>query len=133
MLDLLGGRVSIFFSTVAVARPHIQSGRIKALGVTTPRRSVALPETPTIAEAGLPGFAASGWYGFLVPAKTPKAAIDRLNSAVNAAIRPPEIREKLAGLGVEATESSPAQFGELITSDIAKWEKIVKPLNIAPE
>ena len=133
MLDLLGGRVSIFFSTVAVARPHIQSGRIKALGVTTPRRSVALPETPTIAEAGLPGFAASGWYGFIVPAKTPKAAIDRLNSAVNTAIRPPDIREKLASVGVEAAESTPAQFGELIASDIAKWEKIVKPLKISPE
>jgi tripartite-type tricarboxylate transporter receptor subunit TctC len=133
MLDLLGGRVGIFFSTIAVARPHIQSSRIRALGVTTPRRSVALPDTQTIAEAGLPGFAASGWYGFIVPAKTPKAAIDRLNSAVNTAIRPPDIREKLASVGVDASESTPAQFGELIVSDIAKWEKIVRPLKISPE
>ncbi len=133
MLDLLGGRVGIFFSTVAVARPHIQSGRIKALGVTTPRRSVALPDTPTIAEAGLPGYAASGWYGFIVPAHTPKAAIDRLNSSANTALRPPEIHEKLISVGVEAATSTPAQFGELITADMAKWEKIVKPLKILPE
>jgi tripartite-type tricarboxylate transporter receptor subunit TctC len=133
MLDLLGGRVGIFFSTVAVARPHIQSGRIRALGVTTPRRSVALPDTPTIAEAGLPGYAASGWYGFVVPAHTPKSAIERLNSAVNTAIRPPEIHEKLTSVGVEAAASTPAQFGELIATDMAKWEKIVKPLKISPE
>lgn len=133
MLDLLGGRVGIFFSTIAVARPHVQSGRIRALGVTTPRRSVALPDTPTIADAGLPGYAASGWYGFVVPAHTPHSAIDRLNSAVNAAIRPPDIREKLTAVGVDASESTPAKFGELIVSDIAKWEKIVKPLKISTE
>lgn len=133
MLDLLGGRVSVFFSTVAVARPHIQTGKIKALGVTTPRRSVALPDVPTIAEAGLAGYAASGWYGFIVPAKTPKAAIDVLNAAVNAALKPPDIQEKLAAVGVEAAPATPAQFNELIVTDIAKWEKVVKPLKISPE
>lgn len=133
MLDLLGGRVSIFFSTVAVARPHIQSGKIKALGVTTPRRSVALPEVPTIAEAGLPGYAASGWYGFVAPAKTPQAAIAFLNNAINMALKPTDIQEKLVAIGVEAAPATPAQFNELIVSDIAKWEKIVKPLKISPE
>ena len=133
IIDLLGGRVSIFFSTIAVARPHLQSGRIKGLGVTTARRSVALPDTPTIAEAGLPGFAASGWYGFIVPAKTPRAAIERLNGAVRDAMRPPDIREKLAAVGIEVVDSTATQFGELINTDIAKWEKIVKPLNISPE
>ena len=133
MLDLLGGRVSVFFSTVAVARPHLQSGRIKGLGVTTPRRSVALPDMPTIAEAGLPGYAASGWYGLVAPAGTPRAAIERLNGAVRSAMRPAEMKEKLAGVGVEAVDAPPAQFGELITADIAKWEKIVKPLKIVPE
>lgn len=133
MLDLLGGRVSLFFSTVAVARPHIQSGRIKALGVTTPRRSVALPEVPTIAEAGLPGYAASGWYGFVAPAKTPQAAVNFLNNAVNATLKPAEIQEKLVAVGVEAAPTTPAQFNTLIMSDIAKWEKIVKPLKISLE
>ena len=133
MVDLLGGRVSIFFSTVAVARPHLQTGRIRALGVTTPRRSAALPDVPTIAEAGLPGYAASGWYGLVAPAGTPAAAIARLNAAVRGAMRPAEMKEKLAGVGVEAVDAPPAQFGELIAADIAKWEKIVRPLKIAPE
>ncbi|MDP2707011.1 MAG: tripartite tricarboxylate transporter substrate binding protein, partial [Burkholderiales bacterium] len=87
MLDLLGGRVSVFFSTVAVARPHLQTGRIKGLGVTTARRSLALPDVPTIAESGLPGYAVSGWYGLVAPAATPKAAIGRLHSVVQVALR----------------------------------------------
>jgi tripartite-type tricarboxylate transporter receptor subunit TctC len=132
MLDLLAGRVTIFFSTVAVARPHIQSARIKALGVTTPKRSVALPEVPTIAEAGLPGYAASGWYGLVVPAGTPKAAHEKVNGA-RTVIRPADMREKLAGVGVEAADATAAQFGALIDADIAKWEKIVRPLKITPE
>ncbi len=133
MLDLLAGRVAVFFSTVAVARPHIQSGRIKALGVTTPKRSVALPDVPTIAEAGLPGYAASGWYGLVVPAGTPKAAIEKINGAVRTVTRPADMKEKLAGVGVEAADATAAQFGELITADMAKWDKIVRPLKITPE
>jgi tripartite-type tricarboxylate transporter receptor subunit TctC len=133
MLDLLAGRVAVFFSTVAVARPHLQSGRIKALGVTTPKRSVALPEVPTIAEAGLPGYAASGWYGLVAPTGTPTATIGQINTAVRTAMRPADMKEKLAAIGVEAADSTPAQFGELITTDIAKWEKIVRPLKIIPE
>jgi len=133
MLDLLAGRVAIFFSTVAVARPHIQSGRIKTLGVTTPKRSVALPDVPTIAEAGLPGYAASGWYGLVAPAGTPKAVIEKVNGAVRTVARPADMREKLAGVGVEAADATAAQFDALIIADIAKWEKIVRPLNITPE
>lgn len=133
MLDLLAGRVAIFFSTVAVARPHIQSGRIKALGVTTPRRSVALPDVPTIAEAGLPGYAASGWYGLVAPTGTPRAAIEKVNGAVRTVTRPADMKEKLAAVGVEAADATAAQFGELIATDIAKWDKIVRPLKITPE
>jgi tripartite-type tricarboxylate transporter receptor subunit TctC len=133
MLDLLGGRVATFFSTVAVARPHIQSGRIRALGVTTPKRSAALPGVPTIADAGLPGYSASGWYGIVAPAGTPKAVVDRLNAVFRAAMKPPEMREKLVGSGVEAADATPAEFGKLITTDIAKWEKVVKPLKISVE
>lgn len=133
MLDLLGGRVSVFFSTVAVARPHLQTGRIKGLGVTTARRSLALPDVPTIAESGLPGYAVSGWYGLVAPAATPKAAIGRLHSVVQVALRQAEIREKLLGIGVEVVDATTAQFGELITAEFAKWDKVVKPLNIVPE
>ncbi len=133
MLDLLGGRVAVFFSTVAVARPHLQTGRIKGLGVTTARRSAALPNLPTIAESGLPGYEVSGWYGMIASAATPKSAIDRLNGAVRSALRQPDIREKLLNIGVEAVDATAAQFGELINGKLRKWEKIVKPLGITPE
>lgn len=133
MSDVLAGRVGVFFSTVAVARPHIETGRIKALGVTTAKRSRALPNVPTIAESGLPGYEASGWYGIIAPAATPKTVIERLHRAIQTAARPPETREKLLTVGVEAVEMTSAQFGERIESELAKWEKIVKPLGIKPE
>ncbi len=133
MADLLGGRVAVFFSTVAVARPHLQSGKIRGLGVTTARHTMALPNLPTIAEAGLPGYEVSGWYGLVAPAATPKAVIARLHGVVQVALRQPDIREKLLGVGVEAVESTTAQFGEKIKVELAKWEKVVKPLGITPE
>jgi tripartite-type tricarboxylate transporter receptor subunit TctC len=131
MTDLLGGRVQVFFSTVAVARPHLQSGKIRGLGVTTPKRTPALPNVPTIAESGLPGYAVSGWYGAVAPKGTPRAVIDKLHGAVQVALRLPEVRERLLGVGVEATEMSPAAFGKLIDDDIAKWIKVARPLNIS--
>jgi tripartite-type tricarboxylate transporter receptor subunit TctC len=131
MTDLLGGRVQVFFSTVAVARPHLQSGKIRGLGVTTPKRTPALPNVPTIAESGLPGYAVSGWYGAVAPKGTPKAVIDKLHGAVQVALRLPEVKERLLGVGVEAIETSPAAFGKLIDDDIAKWIKVARPLNIS--
>ncbi len=133
MSDVLAGRVNIFFSTVAVARPHIETGRIKALGVTTAQRSRALPSVPTIAESGLPGYEASGWYGIVAPAGTPKPVIERLHDVIQTAARPPETREKLLTVGVEAVDMTSAQFGARIASELAKWEKIVKPLGIKAE
>ncbi len=131
MADLLAGRVNVFFSTVAVARPHLQSGKIKGLGVTTAKRTPALPDMPTIAETGLAGYAVSGWYGLVAPKGTPKAAIERLHVVIQEALRQPEIKERLLGVGVEAVEASTVEFGKLIDSDIAKWNKVAKPLNIS--
>ncbi len=130
MADLLAGRVHVFFSTVAVARPHLQSGKIRGLGVTTSKRTPALPNVPTIAESGLPGYAVSGWYGLVAPKGTPKMAIERLHTVIQVALREQEIKERLLGIGVEATEVSTAEFGKLIDTDIAKWNKVAKPLNI---
>ena len=101
--------------------------------MTTARRSLALPDVPTIAESGLPGYAVSGWYGLVAPAATPKAAIGRLHSVVQVALRQAEIREKLLGVGIEVVDATTAQFGELITAEFAKWDKVVKPLGIIPE
>ncbi len=133
MADLLGGRVSVFFSTVAVARPHLQSGKIRGLGVTTAKRTPALPGVPTIAESGLPGYEVSGWYGLVAPAKTPPAAIAKLHDAVQGALRQPDIREKLLGVGVEVVPSTTAEFGKRIDTDIAKWIRVAKPLGISME
>jgi tripartite-type tricarboxylate transporter receptor subunit TctC len=133
MLDLLAGRVAIFFSTVAVARPHIQSGKIRGLGVTTGKRSAALPALPTIGEAGLPGYDVSGWYGVVAPAKTPRTVIDRVNGAVRLALRQVDIKEKLLAVGVEATDTSTEQFDKLVRGELVKWDKLVKPLGITPE
>jgi tripartite-type tricarboxylate transporter receptor subunit TctC len=130
MVDLLGGRVAAYFSTVAVARPHIQSGRIRGLGVTTAKRTPALPNIPTIAESGVPGYEVSGWYGLMAPVKTPRNAISRLHSVVQATALQPDMREKLLGAGVDAVEMSSEDFGRRINSELAKWEKIVKPLGI---
>jgi tripartite-type tricarboxylate transporter receptor subunit TctC len=133
MVDLLGGRVSVFFSTVAVARPHLQSGKIRALGVTPARRSAALPNVPTISETGLAGYEVSGWYGFVGPSAMPRAAIAKLHAVVQDVTRQADIKEKLLGVGVDVVESTTAQFGQRITAEIAKWQKIVKPLGITPE
>ncbi len=133
MTDLLGGRVSVFFSTVAVARPHLQSGKIRGLGVTTARRTLALPNLPTIAESGLPGYEVSGWYGLVAPAATSRAVIARLHGAVQGAQRQPDIREKLLGVGVEVVDATTVRFGEKINAELAKWDKVVKPLGITPE
>ncbi len=133
MTDLLGGRVAVFFSTVAVARPHLKSGKIRGLGVTTGRRSLALPEMPTIAESGLPGYEVSGWYGLVAPAGTPGGVVGKLHAAVQFAMRQPGIREKLLGVGVETVEASSAQFGVRIDAELAKWDKLVRPLGIKPE
>ena len=133
MVDLLAGRVSVFFSTVAVARPHLQSGRIRGLGVTTARRSAALPNIPTIAESGLPGYEVSGWYGLVAPVATPKSAVARLHAVVQNTTAQQDVKDKLLAVGVDVVESTTAQFGTRITAELAKWEKIVKPLGITPD
>ena len=130
MADMLAGRVRIYFSTVAVARAHLRSGKIKGIGVTTGRRTPALPELPTIAESGLPGYEVSGWYGAVAPASTPAVAVSRLYGAIQTVLREPEVKEKLLGVGVESTALTTAAFGKRIDDDIVKWKKVVKPLNI---
>ncbi|MBM3341886.1 MAG: tripartite tricarboxylate transporter substrate binding protein [Betaproteobacteria bacterium] len=131
MLDLLAGRVAIFFSTVAVARPHIQSGKIRGLGVTTAQRSAALPAMPTIAEAGLPGYEVSGWYGIIAPAKTPPPVIERINGVVRGVLRQADVKERLLAAGVQASDISVQQFDQLMRAEFAKWQRLAKPLGIS--
>lgn len=133
MIDLLAGRVSVFFSTVSTAASHIKAGKLRAIGATTAEPSVAFPDVPPVARTGLPGYEVSGWYGILVPAGTPKATIDTLNKATRAALSRPELKGKLLGVGVETVDSTPEQFGRFLRTEIGKWGEVVKTLNISAE
>jgi tripartite-type tricarboxylate transporter receptor subunit TctC len=126
MTDLLGGQINLIFATAASAMPHIKSGRINALAVTTASRSKLVPELPTVSEAGLKGFEANNWYGLVVPARTPRAVIDRLNKEFTAVLNMPEIRDVLFKQGLDAAPSTPEAFGAYIKSETAKWAKVIK-------
>jgi tripartite-type tricarboxylate transporter receptor subunit TctC len=133
LTDLIGGQISAFFSGVASGAAQIKAGKIRALGVTTTRRSGALPDVPTIAEAGVPGYEVDGWYGLLVPAATPPAIIARLNSDLAVTVLTTEMKERLLGAGVDARPSTPAEFQTRIARDITRWSEVVKKARIAIE
>jgi tripartite-type tricarboxylate transporter receptor subunit TctC len=127
---LLGGQVQLYFATISTAMPHIKARRLRALAVTSPVRSVAAPEYPTIAEAGVPGYAHTSWVGLLAPAKTPEPVLAKLNAEVVRIVRSPEVKALLLRDGLEAVGDSAAEFGRLIREEIAKWTKIVRVAGI---
>jgi tripartite-type tricarboxylate transporter receptor subunit TctC len=133
LTDLIGGQISAFFSGVASGSAQIKAGKVRALGVTTARRTAALPDVPTIAEAGVPGYEFDGWYGLLAPAATPPGIIARLNRDLAALISSTEMKERLLAAGVDARASSPAEFHDRIVRDIARWSEVVKKARIAVE
>jgi tripartite-type tricarboxylate transporter receptor subunit TctC len=133
MTDLLGGQINLIFATAASAVPHIKSGKINALAVTTSNRSKLVPDLPTVAEAGLKGFEANNWYGVVVPAKTPKPIIDRLNREFTAVLKMPEIQDILFKQGLDAAPSTPEAFGAYIKAETAKWAKVIKVSGAKPE
>jgi tripartite-type tricarboxylate transporter receptor subunit TctC len=124
--DLLAGRISMSFDSIAVYKDYIVLGKLRALGVTTLSRSDALPSVPTIAEAGLPGYDISNWLGVLVPAGTPAAIIARLNAEIRHANNDAEMKKQLLAVGIEPVHSTPEAFAQLIRADLVKWGKIVK-------
>lgn len=124
--DLLGGRISMIFSSMPPALPHVKTGKIKALAVTSTKRSPATPEIPTIAESGLPGYEVINWYGVLTPAGTSKEVIGRLNSEIRRIMTLPEVKERLAAQGAETLTGTPQEFGAFIRSETEKWAKVVK-------
>jgi tripartite-type tricarboxylate transporter receptor subunit TctC len=126
MTDLLGGRVVVMFDQISTGLPQLQSGKLRALGVTTAKRSPAVPEIPTLAEVGLPGFDMTTWHGIVAPAGTPPAVIAKLNAEVVKAVNTPEVREKFKTNGIDPVSSTPEQFGALIQSEIARWRDVVK-------
>lgn len=125
--DLLGGQVSMTFTDVLTALPFIKSGKLRALGVTTRERSQALPDVPTVAEQGVPGFDVSVFFGVVAPAGTPKDVIARLNGAFAQALRQPEVRKTLQSQGLEfAPSTSPEQLGNFVKSEVSKWRAVVQ-------
>jgi tripartite-type tricarboxylate transporter receptor subunit TctC len=126
MGDLVGGQVHLIFATAASAIPHLKSGRIKGIAVTTAKRSALLPELPTISEAGLPGFDANNWYGLVAPAKTPRAIIDRLNAEVTRVLDMPDVKTTLFNQGLDPAPGTPEQFGAYIRSERIKWAKVIR-------
>ena len=126
LTDLLAGQVSAAFDNVLSAAPHVKAGKLRAIAVSTLRRSSALPEVPTVAESGLPGFEVAVWQGILAPAGTPKPLVDTLYSAIVRALGRPDMKERMAANGTEIIGSTPAEFATFIKSDLVKWAKVVK-------
>jgi tripartite-type tricarboxylate transporter receptor subunit TctC len=128
--DLLGGHVSLMFDNMPSALPHVKAGKLRALAVSTLKRSAVAPEIPTVAESGLPGFEVSVWFAVLAPAGTPKAITDRLNQALVKALKSPDVRERLSSQGAEPIGNTAEQFTAVMKRDLVKWAKVVKDADV---
>ena len=133
LTDLIAGQTQLMFATALSVVPHIKANRVRALGVTTAKRSRSMPELPTIAESGVPGFEASTWHGVLVPAGTPAAIIDRLNGEINRMLQQAEVRDRLGVLGAEIVGGTPKDFADHIQREIPKWAKVIKTAGVRLE
>src|SRR5258706_14362853 len=133
LVATLSGEVAVDFGNALTVKPHIQSGRLRALGVASVKRSESFPDLPTIAEAGVPGYRADAVLGFLAPANTPRPIIDTLNAEAHKAMRRPEMVEAMHSMAVDIALSTPEEFGRLIESEMQRWGKLVRALNLKAE
>ncbi len=124
--DLIGGQIDFMFTTIPGVLPHVKAGSLRALAVTSPERSSAMPDVPTMAESGLPGFQAVSWHGIVAPAGTPDAVVARLNQALTGALAAPEVKQRLLEEGARASGVNTAEFGKFIQTEMAAWAKAVK-------
>jgi len=131
--DLLGGQIEMMFENLPGAMGHIQAGRLRPLAVTSPERAVALPDVPTVAEAGVPGYEAVSWFGILAPAGTPEEIIDKLNTDIVAVIKKPEIQARLIELGTIPGGNTPEEFAAFIQAELDKWTKVITAAGIEPK
>ena len=127
--DVVGGQIPLVYTAIATAQQYVKGGRLVGLGVSSAKRSAALPDVPTFIESGLAGFEVASWVGLLAPAKTPRAIVDKLQKEVAGALQTQEVRERYAVLGIEPVGNTPEQFTEQIRADLARWEKVVKAAN----
>ena len=130
MTDVLGGQVAMMFSDAPTAIPHIKTGKVRVLGVASPQRSALMPDVPTIAEQGLPGYEAYSWAALFAPAGTPPDVVAKINADFNKVMRDPEVKQRLYVAGAEADPSTPAQMAQRLQAEMDKWAKVVKAANI---
>jgi tripartite-type tricarboxylate transporter receptor subunit TctC len=130
VIDSLAGHLPAFFASVPVVMLHVRAGRLKSIAVTTGKRAAAMPDVPTVAEAGYPGYEVNNWYGLVAPAGTPRAVIDRLNREVTTVLASREVVQRIRELGHDTATSTPEQFGAFIRSEIVKWAKIVHDIGV---
>lgn len=133
MNDLIGGQVALMFSPLVSAIPHVKSGRIRALAVTSPKRAPAAPDTPTLIESGVAGYDVVSWYGVHAPAKTPRAIVDKINQEINRILAIPEVHERLSGLGMDPSPINVDRFNAMVASEVARWAKVIKDAGIRQE
>jgi tripartite-type tricarboxylate transporter receptor subunit TctC len=126
LLDLVAGRVQMMFSNMLTAMPHVRAGKLRAIGISSAKRSPQAPELPTIAESGVPGFAAVPWYGVLGPPSLPRPIVSKLNTEIARALAQPDMQERFVAQGVDLQSSTPEQFAALIKSEVIKWRKVVR-------
>ena len=131
--DLIAGRVSMFFGSIATLKQHVDSGRLRAVGMSTTQRAAAMPDVPTFIESGLAGYDVNGWYGVLTTAKTPRAIIERLNATLRQILTDADTRAQFLKNGLEPTPGSADEFTKLLRAEIVKWAKVVKLAGIKPE
>jgi tripartite-type tricarboxylate transporter receptor subunit TctC len=131
--DLLSGRVSMMFDTVAAIMPHVKSGAVRAIAVTTTTRASIAPDVPTMAEAGLAGYETSTWGGVLAPAGTPKDVVAKLNAEFNRDLNLPDVRKKITDAGIEPAGGTSQQFADFIQAEMRKWSKVAKDAHVEPE
>ena len=130
IVAMVAGQCQVNFAAISTAIPHVRSGKVRALAVTSAKRSAGAPEFPTVAEAGVPGYSHSSWVGMLAPAKTPRSVITRLNAEAVKAIQAPEVRTVLLRDGLEAAGSTPAEYAGIIKAEVAKWMKVAQAAGI---
>ena len=133
MVDLIAGHIQLIFASPGTVMPQVKAGRIRALAVTTATRAAALPDTPTISEAGVPGYEAKNWYGLLVPVRTPAAIVQRLSTEVRGVLGMADIRATLVAQAVDPVPSTPEQFTAFVKGEITKWARVVKASGIKSE
>ena len=133
MTDVLGGNIPLVYTAIAGAIPHVKSGKLHPVAVSSAKRATSLPEVPTFIENGVADFEANSWVALLAPARTPKAIVDKLNAELNAVLSDPEVRDKLNGMGITATPGTAEKFGDEMKRDLTRYGQVVKAANIKAE